>query len=154
MSAILQLGELQFRAMCETDLPMVMQIERCGYPQPWTEGIFRDCMRVGYYCRVLECDGELAAYGIMSTGAGESHVLNICVYEHLQSRGLGRAMLDHLLEVARRLHSDLMLLEVRPSNKRAVALYTSTGFNEVGVRRAYYPARNGREDALILALSL
>ncbi|MEJ2344356.1 MAG: ribosomal protein S18-alanine N-acetyltransferase [Gammaproteobacteria bacterium] len=151
MSAILQRGEVQFRAMQESDLRAVMDIERRGYPQPWTEGIFRDCMRVGYYCRVSELHDTIVGYGVMSSGAGESHILNICVDRDWQNQGLGHLLMEHLLQAARRLHSHTVLLEVRPSNKPAVALYTSLGFNEVGVRRAYYPAADGREDALIMA---
>lgn len=153
MSAVLD-DTPQFRAMTDTDLVEVLGIERRGYLHPWTEAIFRDCIRVGYACQVLEYRGRVEAYGIMSSGAGESHVLNLCVRPEARGQGLGRAMLVHLLDTARRLHSHMVLLEVRPSNTAAVNLYLSAGFNEVGVRRAYYPASDGREDALIMALEL
>lgn len=154
MSAILKDQEPVFRAMTEADLDQVMEVERSGYPHPWTRGIFRDCLRVGYLCEVLEIDRVLHGHGIMSAGAGEAHILNLCVRYASQRQGLGRRMLEHLLGAAARLHARTVLLEVRPSNTPAVALYRAAGFNEVGVRRNYYPARSGREDALIMARSV
>ena len=154
MSAAIDSLPVDVRPMREGDLPRVAEIERGAYEFPWSPGVFRDCLRVGYNCWVLEVDGEVQSYGIMSVAAGESHVLNLCVSTGWQGCGLGRRMLDRLLEVARDHHADTMLLEVRPSNPRAQALYRSMGFNEVGVRRAYYPARQGREDALLLARDL
>lgn len=154
MSAIFDDKAPEFCAMHEHDLQAVMSIEERAYEYCWTEGIFRDCMRVGYQCRLLMIDGELAGYGVMSVAAGEAHVLNICVKPELQGQGLGRQVLAHLIELARRLHTDTLLLEVRPSNQAAIRLYESMNFNQVGVRKAYYPARSGREDALIFAMSL
>lgn len=154
MSAILSDGLPQTRAMTEADIEAVMTIERRAYAHPWTAGILRDCLRVGYLCRVLEDENGILGYGIMSVGAGEAHILNICVAPERHRQGLGRLLLTHLIEVARRLHTELMLLEVRPSNRAAIALYSATGFNEVGRRKGYYPAAQGREDAVIYALSL
>jgi ribosomal-protein-alanine N-acetyltransferase len=140
--------------MRESDLGMVMRIEREAYAFPWSEGIFRDCLRAGYCCWVADQQGIVRAYGIMQVGAGESHILNLCVRTSYRSQGLGRALLGHLIEVAREHRADTALLEVRPTNRAALGLYAAMGFNEVGVRRGYYPGRNGREDALILALGL
>lgn len=154
MSAVFNHSMPTFRSMCEDDLDAVMEIEQLGYPQPWTRGIFHDCLRVGYLCQVLEIDGRIHAYGVMSSGGGEAHVLNLCVRRQSQRQGLGRLMLRQLVESARRLHVDLVLLEVRPSNRAALALYESVGFSEVGLRKNYYPAKGGREDALIMALSV
>lgn len=154
MSAMLEHGGAEFRPMREEDLDAVMEIERSVYPNPWTVGIFRDCMRVGYYCQVLERNGLLEAYGALSHGAGEAHILNLCVHPKSQHQGLGRAMLKHLIDAARRLSAEIVLLEVRPSNKVAVKLYLSMGFNEAGNRKDYYPDGNGKEDALIFAMSL
>ena len=154
MSAILSPGFLQFRTMLEEDIPNIMRIETKAYQHPWTGGIFRDCLRVGYFCQVLEQDGIIHGYAIMSMAVGEAHILNICVRPSSQSQGLGNLILDHLIEAARRMGSEVILLEVRPSNKAAVHLYHSHGFNEVGMRKSYYPSHDGREDALILALNL
>ncbi len=145
---------VKLRAMRSEDLPFVMEVERQAYEFPWTEGIFRDCLRVGYCCRVLEDQGRLVGHGVISVAAGECHVLNLCVHPRYQRRGLGRQMLKHLLDVARKGHAKVALLEVRRSNKGAYALYHALGFNEVGLRRNYYPARRGREDALVLARDL
>ncbi len=154
MSAILKDPLLHLRPMREADVANVLEIEVRAYEFPWTEGIFRDCLRVGYSCWVCEVDGDVIAYGVMSVAAGESHVLNLCVRPDMQGQGLGRKLMERLLGIAGERKVDTMLLEVRPSNQAARRLYESMGFNEVGLRRAYYPARKGREDALILARTL
>ncbi|MDH5190483.1 MAG: ribosomal protein S18-alanine N-acetyltransferase [Gammaproteobacteria bacterium] len=154
MSAVLELSE-NIRPMNEDDLDKVMAIEPYAYEHPWTKGIFRDCLRVGYSCWVIENEqGGIDGYGVMSVGVGEAHILNLTVAPEMQKQGLGKMLLQHFIELARHHALDTMLLEVRPSNKAAVALYVNTGFNEAGVRKDYYPAKQGREDALILALSL
>lgn len=145
---------LSLRRMEDKDISNVMTIELLSYEFPWTEGIFRDCIRVGYRCRVLEEDGEMVGYAVMSVGAGESHVLNVCVRPDTRERGYGRILMTELIDQARALGAEMMFLEVRPSNLAARALYEKLGFNEVGARNNYYPARNGREDALILACHL
>ena len=147
-------SDLTFRPMRETDLDEVLSIEREAYDFPWSREIFRDCLRVGYSCRVLESDGAVHAYGMLQITAGKSRLLNLCVRRELHRRGLGRRLLTLLIEVARSRHTDTVLLEVRPGNAVARRLYGSMGFARVGVSRGYYPARTGREDALILALAL
>jgi ribosomal-protein-alanine N-acetyltransferase len=136
--------------MHELDVPVVVAIERAAYQFPWSEGIFRDCLRVGYVCRLIEVGPEIAGYGIMSIGAGEAHILNVCVREDYRCRGLARQMLLYLIERARIAGMFEAFLEVRPSNIIAARLYHSMGFEQVGVRRGYYQATNGREDAAVL----
>lgn len=140
--------------MTGADLAKVMLVELGEYPFPWTERIFADCLRVGYHCWVVEVEEKLIGYGVMSTGAGEAHILNICIGRAFQGRGLGRALLLHLLDEARAQGVDTVFLEVRPSNTTAIVLYDSVGFNCIGTRKDYYPAPFGREDATILALTL
>jgi ribosomal-protein-alanine N-acetyltransferase len=140
--------------MTPFDVAAVGQIEREAYQFPWSEGIFRDCLRVGYLCRVAECDNRVVAYGIVAMGAGEAHVLNLCVSASMRSRGVGRNMLRLLLERAAQAGMQDVFLEVRPSNLLAIALYQSLGFVEVGRRKGYYQAAEGREDALVLKLGL
>jgi len=147
-------GASSARPMSEADLTEVLVIEHEAYAWPWSEGIFRDCLRVGYCCWVLEHEGRVEAYGIMQAAVGESHILNLCVRPSSQGRGFGGQLLAHLLAVARTHHSHVALLEVRPSNLAARRLYRRVGFSEVGVRRGYYPGHGGREDALVLALEL
>jgi [ribosomal protein S18]-alanine N-acetyltransferase len=154
MSAMVNAPGGQFRPMSEADLADIMDIERRAYPYPWTQGILRDCIRVGYTCWLYEIEGVIHAYGVMSVAAGEAHVLNLCVRPESQGQGLGSKMLEQLIALARRHGADTLLLEVRPSNLAAVNLYQTMGFNEVGARKNYYPAEQGREDALIFALAL
>ena len=154
MSAVVKQPSLEFRPMVDPDLVTVLSIERAAYGFPWTRAIFQDCLRVGYCCWVLERASEIAGYGVMSVAAGESHILNLCVDPAVQRIGLGRQILLHLLEVARKHRADTAFLEVRPSNAAAKRLYLSAGFDEVGMRRNYYPAVNGREDAIIMARNL
>ncbi len=138
------------RPMHELDIPAVVAIERAGYQFPWSEGIFRDCLRVGYICRVVEIGDDMAGYGIMSVGAGEAHILNVCIRDDYRCRGLARQLLVHMLERARAVGMREAFLEVRPSNTAASRLYLSMGFEQVGLRRGYYQATFGREDAAVL----
>jgi ribosomal-protein-alanine N-acetyltransferase len=141
---------VEIRPMHELDVPVVVAIERAAYQFPWSEGIFRDCLRVGYVCRVVDVGGELGGYGIMSVGAGEAHVLNVCIRDEYRGRGCARKVLLYLLERARAAGMSEAFLEVRPSNTAAARLYHSLGFEQVGVRRGYYQAAVGREDAAVL----
>lgn len=141
----------RLRHMTEADLSQVMKVELTSYEFPWTKNIFLDCLRAGYCCLVLEDRDEIIGYGVMSMGGGEAHVLNLCVRGASRGRGYARRMLQELMRRARAAHADTLFLEVRPSNTHALALYVTEGFNEVGIRRGYYPAHGGREDALVLA---
>lgn len=136
-------------------LPQVVDIERRAYAFPWTEGIFRDCLNVGYSAWVVASPAdEVLAYAVMSMAVGEAHVLNLCVEPAYHQQGLGRFLLAHLQDIARGAGMDIMLLEVRKSNAAAIALYQGMGFHKLGVRKAYYPARDGSEDALLLGFTL
>jgi ribosomal-protein-alanine N-acetyltransferase len=148
------LPEITIRPMNEADVGTVVTLEREAYLFPWSEGIFRDCLRVGYLCRVIELAGSVAGFGIMSAGAGEAHVLNICVRSDLRCRGLGARMLGYLLDRAYAAGMLEAFLEVRPSNVAAIRLYQAAGFEQVGTRRGYYQAVGGREDAAVLRLDL
>lgn len=154
MSAILDQPLLNFRPMQAEDLEAVHAIECEAYSHPWGLGIFSDCLRVGYCCWVCEIEQELVGYGVMSLAVGEAHILNLCVHPRRQGKGLGRRVLGRLLELARERHADTAFLEVRAGNHTAQQLYESEGFNEIGNRRGYYPAPQGREDALVYAKAL
>jgi len=142
------------RAMRGSDLERIGAIERQSYPYPWTDGIFHDCLRAGYGCWVLEQGETIIGYGILSVAAGEAHVLNVCVAPSAQGLGHGRRLMKRLLDLARWHRAERVFLEVRPSNPRAIALYDDLGFNEIGRRPNYYPAANGREDAVVMAIEL
>lgn len=152
------MAETTIRTMNEADLPTVLAIEARGHAFPWSEGNFRDGLASGYYMVVMEQGGagagkNVIGYGVVQIILDEGHLLNITIDPPLNGRGLGRELLLHLLDHARH-HTDTLFLEVRPSNHRAIALYQTSGFNEIGLRRNYYPARDGgREDALLMALA-
>jgi len=144
----------RMRPMTAADIDAVMTLERVAYPFPWTAGIFNDCLKAGYACWLLEVDGALAGYAVLSVAAAEAHLLNICIEPGLQGRGWGRHLLGRVVELARWHRAGRIFLEVRPSNPAARALYERAGFNEIGRRPRYYPAANGREDAVVLAMEL
>ncbi len=145
-----EFAPVQIRPMHELDVPVIVAIEKAAYQFPWSEGIFRDCLRVGYVCRVVDVGGDMAGYGIMSVGAGEAHILNVCIHGEYRGRGYARKVLEHLLDRARASGMYEAFLEVRPSNTAAAGLYRSMGFEQVGMRRGYYQATVGREDAAVL----
>ena len=154
MNAVTPLDALPLRPMRLEDVRGVVAVEGRAYTHPWSEGIFRDCLRAGYSAWVVEDEGRVIAYGLMSVAAGESHILNVCVHPDHQGEGLGRRLMDHLLALAADYGASMALLEVRPSNAPARALYQRLGFNEIGTRPNYYPDGDAREDALVLARQL
>ena len=154
MSAVIDNNHNGFHPMRMSDVDEVMEIEHTLYDFPWTKSILSDCIQVGYSCWVYKQNYEIQAYCVLSSGAGEAHILTLCVRKDFQGQGLGKILLQHLIDVATDHKADVLLLEVRPSNTTAVNLYHNFGFNEVGTRKGYYPSNEGREDALIMALDL
>ena len=155
MSAVIKPEVPSFRPMTEDDIDEILGIENAVYDFPWSKTIFSDCLRVGYCCWVwLNKAGVIDAYGVMSVAVGECHILNLCVHPQAQGMGIGREFLHYLLGIAKQHKSESAFLEVRPSNNIAKQLYLNSGFNEVGMRRDYYPAKTGREDAIIMAREL
>lgn len=153
MAAVLE-RKLKIRPMQRGDLTRVSEIEHLAYPWPWSPGIFADCLRIGYCCRVAEFDGAIAGYAILSAGVGEAHLLNLCVAPESRRAGLGRLLLEAMMVEAGLRQAHRVFLEVRPSNKAAIALYREYDFHQIGRRPEYYPARQGREDALVLVRHL
>jgi ribosomal-protein-alanine N-acetyltransferase len=149
-----EVPEVHIRPMMEIDLPEVAAIELRSYAFPWSESIFRDCLRVGYTCRALDLAGQILGYAVMSLGAGEAHILNVCVRDEFRSVGFGRRLLEHLMDRAAAAGVGEAFLEVRPSNLAAIRLYQHLGFEQIGIRRGYYQAPDGREDAIVLKLVL
>jgi ribosomal-protein-alanine N-acetyltransferase len=149
---------LRTRKMVPADLLHIAAIEQTSYAFPWSDGIFRDCLKAGYFCNVAEVRRDIAGYAIMSSGAGEAHVLNVCVRIDYRDHGLGRYLMNMLFDEARRIHCSDIFLEVRPSNPSAIHLYESLGFQKIGVRKGYYQASwtngSGREDAWVYKLTL
>ena len=148
------LPQSQIRTMRPADLQAVADVELASYQFPWNIGIFRDCLLAGYQSLVLDIRGNVSGYCIMSIAAGEAHLLNVCIRRESQGEGYGRSLVLHMLERAHKRGATVLFLEVRPSNHVAGNLYDTLGFREIGVRRNYYPAHSGHEDARVLVLDL
>jgi ribosomal-protein-alanine N-acetyltransferase len=151
VNAVLKQPELNLRPMADTDISDVLQIEHAAYAFPWNRNIFKGCLREDYCCRIVELDGGIAGYAIMSMSVDEAHLLNLCVDPGYHRTGLGDVLLNTMLDYARKQEAVTTFLEVRPSNKAARRFYEKRGFVEVGLHANYYPARFGREDAIIMA---
>lgn len=153
MSAVLK-HVPELLPMRERDLAEVMRIEGAIYTHPWTHGNFADSIRAGYACRTWRVAGELVGYFVLMAAAGEAHLLNLSIAARHQRSGHGGALLAQAAALARSLGARSVFLEVRPSNRAAQTLYTRFGFRKIAVRKGYYPANPGREDALVLTLPL
>jgi len=153
MSAVLK-SAARLAPMREGDLEEVLAIERAVYEHPWSRGNFADSLRSGYACRTWRLGRELLGYFVLAVGAGEAHLLNLSIAGAWQRRGQGTALLAEAIRVAREGDGRRIFLEVRPSNGGAQRLYERHGFQCIATRRGYYPARYGREDALVLSLDL
>jgi len=139
------------REMIHDDVPEVSDIERRSYEFPWSHGVFRDCLLAGYHCVVVDREGAVVGYGVLSVAAGEAHILNLCVDPTYRELGYGERLLDEILVVARDQEVREIFLEVRPSNEKAIALYMKKGFRNIAYRPAYYQASDGREDAAVFS---
>jgi [ribosomal protein S18]-alanine N-acetyltransferase len=140
--------------MTAADLEAVLRIEEAVYPHPWSRGNFNDSLAAGYHCWIVECAGEVVGYTVVMIAAGEGHLLNLSVAADWQRRGIGRELLAFVTKLARDYGAARLLLEVRPTNHAALALYAAAGFSRVALRRNYYPAGDAREDAVVLQLEL
>jgi len=133
----------------------VMVLERMIYPFPWTTGNFEDALRSGYSAWTLVSEtGAIIAYAVAMLAVDEAHLLNLAVDPRCQRRGYGWKMLDWIARTMHEYGARSLLLEVRPSNADAQRLYRQYGFETIGTRRGYYPARWGREDAIVMRLAL
>lgn len=153
MTAMLE-ADVAFRSMQQADLERVMQIEKSICEIPWTRRNFEDCLDSDYHCQLLCYEGMHVGHSVLSAAAGEAHLLNISIDFSAQGKGLGRVLLRHMLAAAKELGAQTVFLEVRESNQVAQGLYLSEEFNELGRRPNYYPAKQGREDAVIMAMEL
>ena len=142
--------------MTVADLDVVMAIESVAYSHPWTRGNFIDSLASGYLARLaLDGQGNCMGYFVAMQGAGEMHLLNLTVAPQIQRQGLGTKLLQEVCAHGQRFKAAILWLEVRESNEAARKLYSTFGFVEVGVRRAYYPSGGGqRESAVVMSISL
>ncbi len=142
------------RDMTEADLDPVLRIEREVHAHPWTQGNFSDALRSKYQCKVCESDGTMLGYAVLMLAVDEAELLDIAISAQHQRHGWGRKLLEEMMVLARRKGMRRVVLEVRASNAAAIHLYRRAGFSDIGLRRAYYPAENGREDAILMGHEL
>ena len=154
MSAVFKTMEAGFEPMTEERLPQVVAIERRAYGHPWTHGNFADSLRSGYHAQLLCAGEEVIGYFVAMRGVDVVHLLNITVEPAFQGQGWGRIMLDALALWSRAQGAQWLWLEVRASNARAQEVYQRHGYRRVGERRNYYPADQGREDAIVMSFKL
>lgn len=153
MNAILK-SMPSFAPMRPEDIDAVLAVEQSAYPYPWTRANFADSLSAGYSAWCCRVGGALVGYAVMMLVLDEAHLLNITVAPDWQRHGYGTLIMHHLFNAARRHGAKRMFLEVRPSNAPGQGLYKKLGFNTVGRRRGYYPSGAGREDAVVMALTL
>ncbi|MFP4640100.1 MAG: ribosomal protein S18-alanine N-acetyltransferase [Guyparkeria sp.] len=149
-----EMPRLDWASLAGEDLPEILAIEEAAHPYPWSEAVFEDCLRAGYHLDGAFLQGRLIGFSVMMMVLDEWHLLNICVDPAMQRRGVGRFLLERLLDSARADDASCVILEVRAGNRAAIALYESAGFADIGFRKAYYPAPDGREDARVMRCSL
>jgi [ribosomal protein S18]-alanine N-acetyltransferase len=156
MSVVREHDQLLYAPMVVADVDDVYALELRVYPHPWSHGNFIDSLASGYHGWVLRDDsGALVGYFMLMAVVDEAHLLNVAVDSRHQGRGIGLYLLDKVMACARGLALESVLLEVRPTNLRALQVYERYGFTEIGRRKGYYPAHNGqREDAIVMRYTL
>lgn len=141
------------RTMLQSDLPQVLSIEQGAYEYPWSLKGFENSLDQGLNYLFCDADDRILGYCCLLTVLDEAHLLNFCVRRECQGQGLAKPAFAELLK-----HLDegfaIILLEVRQSNHKARNLYRQLGFAEDGVRKDYYSAEDGKEDAILMSLSL
>ncbi len=146
--------DYDFRPIKKGDLEAIMAIERQVYDYPWSEHIFKDCLRAGYRNWAFIKGEQFIGYAITSVAVGEAHILNICIAPACQKKGLGRVFLNMLFSVMEKEQVSCVFLEVRPSNISAIKLYQNMGFKKIGQRKNYYRHADGKEDAWVYSMDL
>jgi len=156
MKQVWDLARLNYEPMQQADLPDVVALEESVYPHPWSTANFIDSLNSSYEAWVLrDPQGDLLGYFLLMAIVDEAHLLNVAVSAEKQGQGLGRFLLNQAVACARGLGMESVLLEVRPSNTRALEIYERYGFKQIGRRKGYYPAANQqREDAIVMRFSL
>ncbi|WP_343729124.1 ribosomal protein S18-alanine N-acetyltransferase [Duganella sp.] len=150
------LARLNYEPMQKSDLAEVVALEQSVYPHPWTLANFEDSLNSNYEAWILrDRDGALLGYFLLMAVVDEAHLLNVAVSAAKQGQGLGRFLLNQAVACSRGLGMESVLLEVRPSNARALEIYERYGFKQIGRRKGYYPAAHGqREDAIVMRFGI
>tara|TARA_R110002153_G_scaffold18021_4_gene63128 strand:- start:7760 stop:8224 length:465 start_codon:yes stop_codon:yes gene_type:complete len=146
---------MNVRNMQVQDIATVLDIEQGANQFPWDKKSFEDSLKTDHQAWVFyEKSDEIVGFAIVQRVLDEAHLLNICVKPAKQGQGLGKTIVQHVIDYANSFSAVIILLEVRRSNERAQQLYLQAGFNEMSVRKGYYPAKDGREDAILMAMDL
>ena len=145
--------QLSLRLLAADDIPFVMELERSAHSHPWSQSSFEDCLKGRQRCWLAEAAGKLVGYVVVTHAGGDAELLNIAVSPKCQRKGIGSCLVQHAIQCVIG-HADMLFLEVRISNRKAIELYSKEGFFEVGHRKNYYPTHNGHEDALLMASQL
>ena len=149
MNAVLKLVH-NIRPMRDADIPAVLLVEKDSYEFPWSAGNFIDSIHAGYSTWVYEVGGEIIGHTVLMAALDEAHLLNITIAPTWRRQGLGSVLLKHVIDTARQQHIRTLFLEVRPTNRPAIELYEKNSFEAFALRKGYYPAQDGREDALVM----
>ena len=140
--------------MTADDLDAVVALEASLQDFPWSRGNFADSLAAGHEMQVLRLGGDVVGFSVVVSIVDEAHLLVIGVDRRHHRHGHGARLLRQVIATARAAGAARLLLEVRPANTQAIAFYQSFGFKQIGVRRGYYPAVAGREDALVFEMEL
>lgn len=137
------------RLMQQTDVNAVAQIEKLVQSHPWTLNQFQDAVR-SYQSTVIEQAGQVVGFCILQPVLDEANLLLMAIHPNQQGKGLGYRLLDESIKLLKNQPVQIFL-EVRESNKAAIALYEKSGFHQIDLRKNYYPCLNGgREHAIIM----
>lgn len=144
---------LQYRRISEADIPDLLMADQEAYPDPWTQGMFRQEVQssVSEFF-VARRDGEIVAYGGFWLALDEAHITKITVLPQHRGQGVGRELLEWLMARAEGMGANIARLEVREGNTAARALYTAAGFHPIGIRKGYYASNN--ESAVVMSRRL
>ena len=147
-------SKLTFQSMQTNDLPQVNAVEQGSAEHPWRAAHFVDSLNSGYLCETVRTGNLLVGHSVMMIAATEASILILTIDKQHQQRGIGRQLLQHMIDLADKAGCETVLLEVRRSNDKAFNLYLSEGFSEIGIRKNYYPMGSGWEDAIVMAMEL
>ena len=143
---------MQFSEFKENDLSAIGLIENEVHAYPWTHGNFLDSLKSNHTCLMMKLNEEIIGYTVMMFVLDECHLLNISIKKSVQKKGYGSHLLNEVIRQANLAHAKTIYLEVRASNQAAIHLYDKHGFNEMSIRKDYYRAKEGREDAVLMGL--
>lgn len=132
----------------------LMAIETACHDFPWSQKTMQTCLAGRYFNGALYADSVLVGFYIGERAGPDNTLMDICIAPDFQGQGFAKVLLQDFIDRSDNMAAENLFLEVRASNAAAIGLYTKAGFAEVGIRKNYYPSRNGKEDAILMALTL